>query len=98
MSHFYGTIKGGRGQATRTGHKTSGLTTHAASWHGAISVELWRDDDSSADMFRVVMVPWHGAGDSQTLCVGRVGDFDSVEHCWLYPDTPKAQGLIEAIS
>jgi hypothetical protein len=43
MAHFYGTINGQRGQASRLGGKASGLTTYAASWQGAVKVSLWYD-------------------------------------------------------
>jgi len=36
MSHFYGTLQGNRGEATRCGTKKSGIETYAASWKGAI--------------------------------------------------------------
>lgn len=50
MAHFYGTIKGQRGQASRLGGKTSGLETYAASWQGAVSVRLWVDEATGKDM------------------------------------------------
>jgi hypothetical protein len=40
MSHFYGTLKGEAGPATRRGSKNSGLTTEAASWAGLCSCQL----------------------------------------------------------
>lgn len=41
MAHFYGTIRGQRGEASRLGGKASGLTTYAASWQGAVPGELY---------------------------------------------------------
>ena len=32
MSHFYARIKGGKGEATRCGHKKSGITGHVHGW------------------------------------------------------------------
>jgi hypothetical protein len=41
MAHFYGTLKGQAGEATRRGSKGSGLKVAAASWNGAVYVRLW---------------------------------------------------------
>jgi hypothetical protein len=38
MAHFYATIKGQAGEATRRGSKGSGLKVAAASWNGAVYV------------------------------------------------------------
>lgn len=73
MSHFYGTLKGQRGEATRTGSKQSGLTTTAASWAGAIEVELYTDEQGR-DCYRVVQKPWQGKGVSQPLVGGVLGE------------------------
>lgn len=63
MAQFYGTIDGqAKTQATRRGNKSSGLVTHAASWKGAIRVELNYDEYSGRETFHVSRVPWHGSG------------------------------------
>lgn len=62
MSHFYGTLQGSRGQATRCGAKSGGLTTRAAGWGGCIRTHVWHDDKTGLDMYRVTMTPWHGSG------------------------------------
>lgn len=72
MSHFYGTIKGQRGTATRAGTKTSGLVTHAASYKGAIRVHLYVDAQGN-DCFKVEQTKWQGAGVERTLAEGKVG-------------------------
>ncbi len=41
MAHFYGTIQGNRGQASRLGSKTSGLSLTAASYQGAVNTHLF---------------------------------------------------------
>lgn len=43
MSKFYGTIQGGRGAATRTGHK--GIKACAQSYQGSVITELSYDND-----------------------------------------------------
>ena len=68
MSRFYGTIDGSaKTQATRRGHHS--LTTHAASWNGAIRVELYVDD-SGKECFTVSRVPWRGHGREEELVSG----------------------------
>jgi len=62
MSHFYGTLKGVRGEATRCGTAGSGLITFAAGWHGAICVTVYVDPDTEADMAEINLVPWRGSG------------------------------------
>jgi hypothetical protein len=73
MSHFYGTIKGTRGKATRCGDKRSGLRTVAASWSGAVVVELYQDD-LGRDCFHVAQCPWQGSGVNEVLATGAIGE------------------------
>ena len=61
MSHFYGTLKGSRGEATRGGTKSSGMTTYTAGWRGAVHVEVYTQADGR-DAFMVSLVPWQGSG------------------------------------
>lgn len=74
MSHFYGTLKGNRGAATRAGAKSSGLTTIAASWSGAISVHLYHDKETGRDCFSVSQMPWCGVGAARCIAQGYVGE------------------------
>ena len=39
MTHFYASIQGSRGEATRTGTNASGIRTHARGWKAGASVE-----------------------------------------------------------
>lgn len=72
MAHFLGEVMGQRGKASRLGSKQSGLRVTAASWAGAIRVELYVNADGR-DSFRVVQDTWHGAGVSEVLAVGVLG-------------------------
>lgn len=67
MSHFYGTMKGARGEATRCGTRASGMSVTAASWQGAVTVELWHDEVSGRDYYRVFLRSWHGRGESKFI-------------------------------
>lgn len=62
MSHFYGTVCGSRGEATRGGSKPSGLHVQAASWEGCVEVSLTFDKVSGQDVARVALTQWHGRG------------------------------------
>jgi hypothetical protein len=76
MSHFYGILQGNRGEATRCGHKSSGLHTVAAAWSGAVQVDLLVNADGE-DIAHVYLRTWHGNGVNQTLYMGPVGEFDN---------------------
>ena len=40
MAHFYGNLKGSRGEATRCGTRQSGIMVSARNWNGSVSVEM----------------------------------------------------------
>ena len=73
MSHFYGKMKGGRGESTRTGTKTSGMETYAAGWGGAVRVVVFYDEATTTDRYRVEQVSWRGVGVYRLLAEGEVG-------------------------
>lgn len=74
MSHFYGTLQGSRGIATRCGDKKSGIRTIAASWAGAIRVSMYRETGEPVDRYNVWAEPWGGIGNSALLAQGIVGE------------------------
>ena len=45
MARFRGTVKGGRGEGSRLGHKNSGLTLRGNTWNGRITVYLFANKD-----------------------------------------------------
>ena len=49
MSHFYATIQGAKGEASRTGSKQSGIYAHARGWDIGGSVEVSHDEESGTD-------------------------------------------------
>ena len=73
MAQFYGTIKGQRGKASRLGSKSSGMHVMAASWQGAVSVDLWHDHETGQDRYEVYLNTHHGAGVSMCIATGIVG-------------------------
>ena len=71
MSHFYAIIRGHRGEATRMGHKSSGMYSNTAGWKGAISVRVWYDNEKDEDRYAVALTPWHGSdGYSRVIAAG----------------------------
>ena len=74
MSHFYGSVKGNRGEATRGGSKYSGYTSYCAGWGGGIKVNLWHDPDGGKDHYTVCQVPHHEKGIEREIARGIVGE------------------------
>jgi hypothetical protein len=76
MSHFYGSIPTSARRSTPTAraHKSTGLTTQAASWKGAVRVHLWHDEKTGQDKFEVHQTTHHGAGVNKEIASGIVGE------------------------
>jgi hypothetical protein len=71
MAHFYGTVNGrAHTQASRLGTRNSGLRTVAASWHGAVAVDLYERD--GCDFAQVSLIPWQGNGTTRVIYDGPV--------------------------
>ena len=45
----------------------------AASYAGAIKVELFHDEETGKDLYRIVMMPWLGCGVMRVIEEGEVG-------------------------
>jgi len=92
MSHFYGTLQGNRGEATRCGTTGSGMTTYCAGWGGAIRTQAFCHD--GIDMYKVFRTPWkNSGGGSILLSAGRLQ-----ADCGGKPDhiTPWAKELFDS--
>ena len=76
MSHFYGSVKGNRGYATRGGTKNSGYQTIAASWDGAIEVKLIYNPKTDENIYIVYQSKWNGKGVDREIARGIIGDGD----------------------
>tara|TARA_R110002020_G_scaffold98732_4_gene234773 strand:- start:4683 stop:4934 length:252 start_codon:yes stop_codon:yes gene_type:complete len=76
MSHFYGSIptSARKTVATARGHASTGLTTRAASWQGAIEVELWHNTETGKDEYVVWQRAHHGHGVNEILVKGVIGE------------------------
>ncbi len=71
MARFYGVVNGGRGDATRVGHKREGLSTVAASWAGCVRTDLYVNAHG-IDCARVTLDRWRGEGTRATLYDGPI--------------------------
>lgn len=72
MSHFYGTLQGSRGEATRCGTKSSGISTYTASYAGCVFASVQLNSDG-VDWARVSLEKWQGNGVYMPLYDGPVG-------------------------
>jgi hypothetical protein len=72
MAQFMGIVRGQRGEASRLGSKSSGLSVTAASWKGAIVVRLYTNH-LGVDIFEVTQEEWKGHGTRRAIAEGVVG-------------------------
>lgn len=74
MAHFYGTLRGHRGRATRQGTVGSGIDAVAASYQGAVNAYAYRRGagDEARDYVRISFTPWQGAGLSAQVYDGPI--------------------------
>jgi|TARA_R110000824_G_scaffold14875_1_gene63023 hypothetical protein len=72
MSHFYGSVQGNRGQATRGGSKKSGYHATVASWDGALRIRLFHHNGK--DCFAISQSMWHGKGVEYEITRGILGE------------------------
>lgn len=81
MSHFYATIptSARRHVASACGHKSTGISTVAASYAGAIQVDVWYDKTTGKDRFEISQTPWENQGIRQVLAFGFLGNVATVK-------------------
>lgn len=70
MAHFYGRMKGAKGETSRLGTKASGLRANLASWQGCVQVHLYANEE--VDHVRVTLDTHHGQGTFRVLYDGPV--------------------------
>lgn len=71
MSHFYGSMKGNRGEATRQGTKNSGFYAHIRGWNVGVSVSLRHCKEKDCDVVVVHKTGGSNGGMSEKL----IGEF-----------------------
>lgn len=98
MSHFYGTLQGNRGEATRCGSKDSGIETYTASWKGAVNVRAWHDETAGIDMVSVSLVPWHGRGINHELYCGPIGGSEKLQRAAEAKQTRESASFMKTVA
>ena len=79
MAHFFASIQGQRGKATRLGSKASSINATVASWQGAVDVRLWHNGATGEDMAEVSLIPWGNSGVHKVLFTGPVSGLASLK-------------------
>jgi hypothetical protein len=62
MAQFYGTVQGGRGQASRLGHKTTGLETTCSGGQIGVCSRAWYNEDEEQDYVLMTLTKGSGYG------------------------------------
>lgn len=91
MSHFYGSLRGTAGEATRTGTKQSGMQAIAASFQGAVSAYAYLND-AGQDCVRIRFIQWNGQGRHLTLYDGPIYPSDDQIFAAMVRHAPAALG------
>ena len=65
MARFYASIKGSRGEATRMGSASSGISGHVRGWDVGARVEV--DDENGQDVVRVYRTGGSNGGSGELL-------------------------------
>ena len=64
MAHFYATCQGNRGETSRTGSKSSGITATASGWDIGGSVDIHHDSNLNTDIVRLTVTHGSNQGNS----------------------------------
>jgi hypothetical protein len=67
MSHFYSSCEGGRGAATRSGHKTTGISAYAQGKHCGIRIHGHYDPETGQDVFQINIYGGQYGDESMTM-------------------------------
>ena len=74
MAHFYGNMKGARGETTRCGNKSSGMFAHVRGWKLGVEVRMSYDEKTGEDICTVVLTDGSHATRSKTIGQYRASD------------------------
>lgn len=74
MAHFFGEVEGNKGRASRLGSASSGIRTTAASWDGAVRVQITYNPATGKNEFVVAQTSWKNHGVEQEIARGVVGE------------------------
>jgi hypothetical protein len=93
VAHFYGTLQGCRGEASRCGNKDSGMQTYCASWGGAVRSQAYINPENGEDWVRVTLQPWHGSGRYHLLYNGPISGAGLPEPVYAPEPEPDAMAI-----
>ena len=62
MAQYRGSVSGGRGQASRLGHKTTGMTTECNGWNVGVKCVATYNDKTGKDEILVYATSGSGYG------------------------------------
>ncbi len=69
MAHFYGTVKGSRGEASRLGGKESGMRVTCAGWNAGITSRACYHEGKDRDLFSADFDGGSGGRDGPRISV-----------------------------
>lgn len=78
MAHFYGSVQGGRGEATRLGHKNSGIRAMAQGWNQGVSINGYYNEEEDRDEFTIYATGGGNGGGSDRI-VAATNEFGQIE-------------------
>ena len=67
MAHFRGTVQGNRTEASRLGHKSTGLVTTCNGWHVGVTCKAFVAEDTGEDIIRVFVTGGSNGGRETVL-------------------------------
>lgn len=94
MSHFYASIQGSRGEATRRGTKSSGMTSHTHGWHFGVKVVM-RTDENGEDVADIYLTP----GAEGEIYTQHIGTFSAemaeefAKHAWEFHNSQEHEKI-----
>lgn len=75
MAHFYGGVRGMKGEVTRLGSEKSGLSCFANGWDLGVDVHMHYDEEKKQDVARITLTTGSGCS-SKTK---RIGSFTTAD-------------------
>jgi hypothetical protein len=75
MAHFYGTVQGHRGEASRLGSKASGISATASGWNIGGEIRAVYDEQLKTDVVRLYVT--HGSNSSRSTLVASFARVDN---------------------
>lgn len=67
MAHFYGEMKGNRGETSRAGTKESGIAAHLRGWNIGTQVYVFHDEKTGKDTVRIHKTKGSGSFGTEEL-------------------------------